>query len=153
MKNLLKIYDIFKSNKDMKEADSLTDISKITKNVLTNKKKYRNYFLEYSKKTEVYSFKSPGITQYPLLQKKSCSLLPIKRNKMEFFEDLKENKKEAEKKDEISLFSKNDKFLFNTSRESFYKNKMRKNLRISKALFKNRLLNLEKSRLLTKTNQ
>ena len=153
MKNLLKIYDIFKSNKDMKEADSLTDISKITKNVLTNKKKYRNYFLEYSKKTEVYSFKSPGITQYPLLQKKSCSLLPIKRNKMEFFEDLKENKKEAEKKDEISLFSKNDKFLYNTSRESFYKNKMRKNLRISKALFKNRLLNLEKSRLLTKTNQ
>ena len=68
---------------------------------------------------------------------------------MEFFEDLKENKKEAEKKDAISLFSKNDKFLYNTSRESFYKNKMRKNLRISKALFKNRLLNLEKSRLLT----
>ena len=153
MKNLFKIYDIFKSNKEMKEADSLSDISKITKNILISKKKYRNYFLEYAKKTEVYSFKSPGITQYPLLQKKSCSLLPIKREKMEFFEDLKENKKDSGKKDEISLFSKNNKFLFNTSRESFYKNKMRKNLKISKLLFKNRLLNLEKTRLLTKNNQ
>ena len=153
MKNLFKIYDIFKSNKEMKEADSLSDISKITKNILISKKKYRNYFLEYAKKTEVYSFKSPGITQYPLLQKKSCSLLPIKREKMEFFEDLKENKKESGKKDEISLFSKNNKFLFNTSRESFYKNKMRKNLKISKLLFKNRLLNLEKTRHLTKNNQ
>ena len=153
MKNLFKIYDIFKSNKELKEADSLSDISKITKNILISKKKYRNYFLEYAKKTEVYSFKSPGITQYPLLQKKSCSLLPIKREKMEFFEDLKENKKESGKKDEISLFSKNNKFLFNTSRESFYKNKMRKNLKISKLLFKNRLLNLEKTRHLTKNNQ
>ena len=153
MKNLFKIYDIFKSNKELKEADSLSDISKITKNILISKKKYRNYFLEYAKKTEVYSFKSPGITQYPLLQKKSCSLLPIKREKMEFFEDLKENKKDSGKKDEISLFSKNNKFLFNTSRESFYKNKMRKNLKISKLLFKNRLLNLEKTRHLTKNNQ
>ena len=142
MKNLFKIYDIFKSNKEMKEADSLSDISRITKNILISKKKYRNYFLEYAKKTEVYSFKSPGITQYPLLQKKSCSLLPIKREKMEFFEDLKENKKESGKKDEISLFSKNNKFLFNTSRESFYKNKMRKNLKISKLLLINQLLNL-----------
>ena len=37
MKNLFKIYDIFKSNKELKEADSLSDISKITKNILISK--------------------------------------------------------------------------------------------------------------------
>ena len=150
MKHLLKIYDIFKPNNNIDEVESLNYITKATKKILINKKKYRNYFAEYTKKTEVYSFKSPGITQYPLLQKKSCSLLPIHRKKMNFYEDLKENKKETEKKDELSLFSKNSKFLMNTSRESFYKNKMRENIQISKILFKNKLLNLEKSKHLVK---
>ena len=137
----------------MKEVESLNDISKATKKILTNKKKFRNYFSEYAKKTEVYVFKSPGITQYPLLQKKSCSLLPIHRKKIEFYEDLKLNKREPRKKDELSLFSKNSNFIMNTSRDSFYKNKMRQNLKISKLLFKNKLLNLEKSRLFNKNNQ
>ena len=39
MKNLLKIYDIFKAKESLKEVDSLNDISKATKKILTNKKK------------------------------------------------------------------------------------------------------------------
>ena len=150
MKNLLKIYDIFKTKESLKEVDSLNDISKATKKILTNKKKFRNYFIEYTKKTEVYSFKSPGITHYPLLQKKSSALLPVQRRKMKFFEDLKEEKKEQVKKNDLLLFSKNNKFTIDTSRDSFYKNKMKQNLKISKLLLKNRILNREKVRLLTK---
>ena len=79
MKNLLKIYDLFKcknNNTNIKQAESLSDISKVTKKVITNKKKYRNYFIQYNKKTEVYSFKSPGISKYPLLQKKIKCFTP-----------------------------------------------------------------------------
>ena len=50
MKNLFKIYDIFKSNKEMKEADSLSDISKITKNILISKKKISQLFFGIRKK-------------------------------------------------------------------------------------------------------
>jgi hypothetical protein len=41
MKNLLKIYDLFKcknNNTNIKQAESLSDISKVTKKVITNKK-------------------------------------------------------------------------------------------------------------------
>ena len=96
-KNLLKIYDIFKSNENIRKTDSFSDINKATNKILTNKKKYRLYFKEYTKNTEVYSFKTPGITHYPLLQKKSCSLLPIHRTKIEYYEDILENKKDIEK--------------------------------------------------------
>ena len=152
MKNLLKIYDIFKAKESLKEVDSLNDISKATKKILKSKKRFRNYFIEYTKKTEVYSFKSPVITHYPLLQKKSSALLPVQRRKMKFFEDLKEEKKEPVKKNDLLLFSKNNKFTIDTSRDSFYKNKMKQNLKISKLLLKNRILNREKVRLLTKKN-
>ena len=74
---------------------------KKTNKILTNKKKYRLYFKEYTKNTEVYSFKTPGITHYPLLQKKSCSLLPIHRTKIEYYEDILENKKDIEKKEKL----------------------------------------------------
>ena len=121
MKNLLKIYDIFKAKESLKEVDSLNDISKATKRILTNKKKFRNYFIEYTKKTEVYSFKSPGITHYPLLQKKSSALLPVQRRKMKFFEDLKEEKKEPVKKNDLLLFYKNNKFTIYTYIDTFYK--------------------------------
>ena len=153
MKNLLKIYDIFKAKESLKIANSLSDISKATKKVLTSKKKFRNYFLEYNQKTEVYSFKSPGITQYPILQKKSSSLLPVQRKKINFYEDLNENKKESEKKNDLLLFSKNNKFTIDTTLDSFYKNKMRQNLQLSKLLIKNRLLNIGRANLLTKNNQ
>ena len=153
MKNLLKIYDIFKAKESLKIANSLSDISKATKKVLTSKKKFRNYFLEYNQKTEVYSFKSPGITQYPILQKKSSSLLPVQRKKINFYEDLNENKKESEKKNDLLLFSKNNKFTIDTTLDSFYKNKIRQNLQLSKLLIKNRLLNIGRANLLTKNNQ
>ena len=153
MKNFLKIYDIFKAKESLKIANSLSDISKATKKVLTSKKKFRNYFLEYNQKTEVYSFKSPGITQYPILQKKSSSLLPVQRKKINFYEDLNENKKESEKKNDLLLFSKNNKFTIDTTLDSFYKNKMRQNLQLSKLLIKNRLLNIGRANLLTKNNQ
>ena len=144
-KNLLKIYDIFKSNENIRKTDSFSDINKATNKILTNKKKYKLYFKEYTKNTEVYSFKTPGITHYPLLQKKSCSLLPIHRTKIEYYEDILENKKDIEKKEKLYLFGKN-KFLVNSPRETIYKDKMKHNLKIAKNIFKNRLLNLEKAK-------
>jgi hypothetical protein len=149
MKNLLKIYDLFKcknNNTNIKQAESLSDISKVTKKVITNKKKYRNYFIQYNKKTEVYSFKSPGISKYPLLQKKSSALLPIARTKMNFYEDLKENQKNTENKKESSLFSKSN-FFIQSANDSFYKNKIRHNLKISKYLFRSKFLNFEKENI------
>jgi len=155
MKNLLKIYDLFKcknNNTNIKQAESLSDISKVTKKVITNKKKYRNYFIQYNKKTEVYSFKSPGISKYPLLQKKSSALLPITRTKMNFYEDLKENQKNTENKKESSLFSKSN-FFIQSANDSFYKNKIRHNLKISKYLFRSKFLNFEKENIEKKNIQ
>ena len=153
MKNMLKIYDIFKSRKNLKETESLNDISKTTKKMITDRAKYHNYFLEYTKKTEVNTFKSPGITHYPLLQKKSCSLLPIHRKKMDYYEDFIENKKEQGKISDFSILMKNSKFKIGSNGDSFYKNKMKQNIKISKILFKNRLLNIEKQRLKTNSDQ
>lgn len=153
MKNLLKTYDIFKSNNKYKETESISDISRATKKVLTNKINYRNYFIDYTRKTEVYTFKSPGITHYPLLQKKSSSLLPIHKKNFIFYEDVEKNRKETEKNEEISLFNKKSKFMVNSFRDSFYKKKMKQNLNISKILFKNKLFNIEKSKDLNKNNQ
>ena len=146
MKNLLKIYDIFKTGKNLKETESFNDISKATKKILTNKKKFRNYFVDYGKQTEVYSFKSPGITKYPLLKRKSCALLPVQKTKMTFYEDLKEKKKETEKID-LSQ-NKRSKFIIDTSRDSFYKKKMKQNITKSKLLFKNRLIFMKKAKYL-----
>ena len=150
-KNLLKIYDIFKPNDSLQKVDSLSDINKATNKILTSKKKYRLYFKEYTKKTEVYSFKTPGITHYPLLQKKSCSLLPIHKTKIEYYEDILENKKNTEKKEELYSLEKN-KFFVNSPSETMYKNRMKHNLKIAKKIFRNRLLNLEKSKLETRKN-
>ncbi len=145
-KNLLKIYDIFKSNNFIEKSDSLCDINKATNKILTSKKKYRHYFKEYTKKTEVYSFKCPGITHYPLLQKKSCSLLPIHSKKIEYYEDFCENKKNKEKKEELNLFGKN-KYILNSSKETLYKDKMKQILKFSKNIFRNKLLKIEKAKL------
>ena len=145
-KNLLKIYDIFKPNEKIKEIESFNDINKVTKGVLINKKKFHNYFNDYTKKTEVYSFKFPGITHYPLLQKKSCALLPIHKSKLDYYEDLKENQNNKEK-EELSLLGKN-KFIFSASKgDTFYKDKIKQNLRMAKNIFRSKLLNLEKAKL------
>ena len=145
-KNLLKIYDIFKPNEKINEIESFNDINKVTKGVLINKKKFHNYFNDYTKKTEVYSFKFPGITHYPLLQKKSCALLPIHKSKLDYYEDLKENQKNKEK-EELSLLGKN-KFIFSASKgDTFYKDKIKQNLRMAKNIFRSKLLNLEKAKL------
>ena len=103
MKNLLKIYEIFKSKKTLKDKESLSDINRITKAILQNKKKFRNYFLDYNKKTEVYSFKRPGVAKYPVLQKKSLSLIPLNKTKNTFYEDLKEKSFEEKNKNQSIL--------------------------------------------------
>ena len=151
-KNLLKIYDIFKPNTKIKETESFNDINKITKKILINRKKFRHYFKEYTKKTEVYSFKFPGITHYPLLQKKSCALLPIQKGKMDYYEDLNENKKSIEKKDYLSLFG-NNKLIFTSKGDTFYKDKIKQNLRMAKNIFRNKLLNIERAKLKTQKGQ
>ena len=149
MKNLLKIYEIFKSKKTLKDKESLSDINRITKAILQNKKKFRNYFLDYNKKTEVYSFKRPGVAKYPVLQKKSLSLIPLNKTKNTFYEDLKEKSFEEKNKNQSIL---SNRILFQSPKDSFYKNKMRHNLKVSKSLFRNRILKIAKKKIQATVN-
>ena len=84
MKNLISIYNTFKSKNINKEKETLNDIVKGTKSVLANKLKFKEYIRNYSRTTERYAFKSPGITEYPLFKKQSCILIPVKRKKINF---------------------------------------------------------------------
>lgn len=126
MKNLLSIYNTFKTKtiEKEREKESLNDIIKGTKSVLANKLKFKEYIQNYSKTTERYTFKSPGITEYPIFKKKSCLLIPVKRRRINFFEDLYSK---GEKPNEESPIKKNNLF-FITPKESFFKIKLKNNI-------------------------
>jgi hypothetical protein len=142
MKNLITIYNTFKNKNVDREKESLNDIVKGTKSVLTNKLKFKEYIQNYSKTTERYAFKSPGINEYPLFKKHSCLLIPVKRKKINFYEDI--NIQNSEKNNEESII-KPKKLLFISPKESIYKNKLKHNintLNISKKMLKNKLYKL-----------
>ena len=128
------IYNTFKTKKKDTEKESLNDIVKGTKSVLANKYKFNEYIQNYSKTTERYTFKSPGISDYPLFKKKSCMLIPVKRTKINFYED--KTKDKAIKSKNIIIISPN---------ESLYRKKLLFNINhidISKKLLKNKLYRL-----------
>ena len=100
------IYNTFKTKKKDTEKESLNDIVKGTKSVLANKYKFNEYIQNYSKTTERYTFKSPGISDYPLFKKKSCMLIPVKRTKINFYED--KTKDKAIKSKNIIIISPNE---------------------------------------------
>ena len=72
------IYNIFRCNKnDSKET--LNDILKGTKSVLASKTGFQEYIHNYSISTKKPAFKTPGITEYPLLKSDSTFLVPVKK--------------------------------------------------------------------------
>jgi len=86
------IYNIFRCNKnDSKET--LNDILKGTKSVLASKTGFQQYIHNYSLSTKKPSFKTPGITEYPLLKSDSTFLVPVKkRNYNKTYENRNRNR-------------------------------------------------------------
>ena len=74
----LNLYQTFypsKSSHNIKK--NYNDILKGTKSILKNNFSYKSYINEYKYSTEVVSFKSPDIQNYPLVNRNSLSLIPI----------------------------------------------------------------------------
>ena len=141
MTSLVSIYNTFKpNNNNDKEKETLNSIIKGTKSVLASKLKFKQYIQSYSKKTERSSFKSPGISDYPIFRKQSSLLIPVKIRKINFYEDL--NIK-SEKNDDDFMVKKKKLFLISPSpRDSSYKHKFLKTIKTSRELFKNKLFGL-----------
>ena len=74
------IYDIFRTNSNERK-DALNNIVKGTKSILKNQKRYKSYIKNYFLTTKLSTFKSPEITEYPLLKKGSSYLIPITTEK------------------------------------------------------------------------
>ena len=142
MKKLIHIYDRFKNKNVEKEKQSLNDIVKGTKSVLANDLKFKEYIQSYSKTTERCTFKSPVISEYPIFRKKSCVLIPVKRKKINFYEEINAKNKENNNAESI-INSK--KILFISPTESLYKTKIKYNinsLNMSKKIMRNKLYRL-----------
>ena len=127
IKNLISIYNTFKCKSLSKKKESLNDIIKGTKSVLANKIKFKEYIKNYSKTTEKYTFKAPGISDYPIFKKKSCLLIPLKTKKVSFYEDLQT----INTNKDIEEFSPKHrkKILFFSPKESQYKTKLLNNIK------------------------
>ena len=142
MKNLLSIYNTFKPNKiRKKEKESLNDIIKGTKSVLANRIRFNKYIHSYSKTTEKSTFKSPGISEYPIFRKQSYFLIPLRIKKINFFEDINE-KNEKDNEDDLILKPKKLLYFSPKESESLYKKKLIFNIKTSKSLLKNKLYKL-----------
>ena len=68
------------------------EIVKGTKSVLVSKNGYRHYTRAYFLRTKISTFKSPEITEYPLLKKDSSFLIPITQEKFKENEIIKSPK-------------------------------------------------------------
>ena len=75
-KNRITLYDTFRTTSN-NEKDALNDIIKGTKSVLVNEKGYESYIRKYLSSTKISTFKSPEITEYPVLKTDSSFLIPI----------------------------------------------------------------------------
>ena len=139
MKNLLSVYNTFKCTNESKEKESLNDIIKGTKRVLANKCKFKEYIFNYTKTTEKYTFKTPGITQYPVFKKQSDLLIPVKTKRLKLYDDLN-TEKIGKSNDDTPIRPK--KLLFFSPKESLFRKKLIFNinkLAMSKKIFKNKL--------------
>ena len=70
------VYDIFKI-KTSNDKYAFNDILKGTKSVLASRQGYESYIHDYFLSTKMCTFKSPEITEYPLLKTDSSFLIPI----------------------------------------------------------------------------
>ena len=121
--NKSNIYDTFRCPSQGKK-ETMNDILKGTKIVLSNEKGFKNYMNNYSMFTTKQSFKFPDINDYPLFKVNSSFLLPIKKVKNTNNED-KFYKKRLKLKKKITLskeffLNKNTNYV-NTYREKFSK--------------------------------
>ena len=96
------IYNTFRCNSFVKE-ESMNDILKGTKSVLSSKNGFKNYIRNYSQCTKRIAFKDPQKTDYPILKKESIYLIPIKRIKNKKSEDF--IIRSTKKKKQIKIFS------------------------------------------------
>lgn len=121
--NKSNIYDTFRCPSQGKK-ETMNDILKGTKVVLSNEKGFKNYMNNYSMFTTKQSFKFPDINDYPLFKVNSSFLLPIKKEKISNNED-KLFKKRLKIKKKITLskefFLNHNSNYANTYREKFSK--------------------------------
>ena len=121
--NKSNIYDTFRCPSQGKK-ETMTDILKGTKIVLSNDKGFKNYMNNYSMFTTKKSFKFPDKNDYPIFKVNSSFLLPIKKVKNTNDED-KLFKKRLKRKKKITLskefFLNNNSNYVNTLREKFSK--------------------------------
>ena len=99
------IYNVFQTNAT-EGKDILNDIIKGTKSILASKNGYKRYIRDYFVSTKLSTFKSPEITEYPLLKTNTSYLIPITTKKF------KENERKKIFKPnlflETELFKKNN---------------------------------------------
>ena len=92
----MNLYNTFYSSKSFEKKknnkNNFNSILKGTKSILKNCLSFNNYLKNYKKGTEVISFKSPNITKYPILNKRSLSLIPLSKTSM-YKEEEKNNKR------------------------------------------------------------
>ena len=67
--------------------DKLTEIIKRTKGMLTNSSKFKSYISRYNSQTQIYSFKTPTITQYPVLNHSCKNIIPLKTTLFDYSKD------------------------------------------------------------------
>lgn len=67
--------------------DKLTEIIKRTKGMLTNSSKFKSYISRYNSQTQIYSFKTPNITQYPVLNHSCKNIIPLKTTLFDYSKD------------------------------------------------------------------
>ena len=121
--NKSNIYDTFRCPSQGKK-ETMNDILKGTKIVLSNEKGFKKYMNNYSMFTTKQSFKFPDINDYPLFKVNSSFLLPIKKVKITSKEDkLFKHKLKLKKKIALSkeFFLNHNNNYANTYREKFSK--------------------------------
>ena len=72
------IYNTFRCN-TLGKNETLNDILRGTKSILTSKNGFKNYIHNYNIFTKEPTFKNPNITDYPLVKTESAFLVPIKK--------------------------------------------------------------------------
>ena len=127
-KSKFNLYHTFYSFKSFeKQNKNHNDILKDTKSILKNSMSFKNYIKNYKNKTEVISFKTPNITNYPKLNSKSLSLIPI--IKTSFYKEGKKNKKKLK-----SIISCDN--IKNNNNHSNFHNRIKINLNLLEKKYK-----------------
>ncbi len=80
-KNKHSIYNIFYSSRNHRKGkENCNNILKGTKSILKSFSSFNNYIKKYTEITQRISFKRPDVDNFPILNSKSLSLLPISKS-------------------------------------------------------------------------